>query len=67
MILCGLDPTRYTDTENVIIHAGLSSHIGSQRGLVGYEGGDNTAVRKLNGRSKKRCRFLTLFKTTSLP
>ncbi|KAL6720526.1 hypothetical protein ACLMJK_002450 [Lecanora helva] len=45
MILCGLDPQRYNDVENVIIHAGLSSHVGARRGLAGYEGGDNTAVR----------------------
>ena len=49
MILCGLDPRKYTDVENVIIHAGLSSHIGDKRGLTGHERGDNTAVRKLNG------------------
>jgi len=58
MILCGLDPSRYSDVVNVIIHAGLSSHIGSERGLTGYEGGDNTAVRKLNSVLKGQCKFL---------
>lgn len=47
IVLCGLNPTLYTDVENVIIHAGISSHIGSQRGLTGREGGDNTAIREL--------------------
>ena len=46
VILRGLDPNRYDDTENVIVHAGLSSHVGSQRGLAGHEGGDNTAISK---------------------
>ncbi len=46
MVLCGLDPALYTDVENVIIHAGIASHIGSQRGLTGREGGDNTAIRE---------------------
>ena len=46
MILCGLDPDQYNDTENVIIHAGLASHVGSRRGLGGHEGGDDTAIRK---------------------
>lgn len=54
MILCGLEPNRYTDIENVIIHTGISSHIGSQRGLTGHEGGDNTAVRKQNRLPMKR-------------
>ena len=47
MVLRGFDPSSYTDTENVIIHAGISSHVGSRRGLSGREGGDNTALRKL--------------------
>lgn len=67
MILCGLDPSQYSDSVNVIIHVGLSSHIGSQRGLTGYEGGDNTTVRKLNGVPKKQCKFLISFEITSLP
>lgn len=49
IVLCGLNPNQYTDVENVIIHAGLSSHIGSQRGLTGREGGDDTAIRKPKG------------------
>ena len=47
IVLCGLEPNLYTNTENVIIHAGLASHIGSRRGLSGHEGGDDTALRKL--------------------
>ena len=67
VVLCGLNPEEYTDTQNVIIHAGLSSHIGSRRGLAGHEGGDNTAVRKLNRFSKLSRAFLISFETTSLP
>ena len=46
LILSGLDPRRYTDKERVILHAGISSHIGSKRGMSGRQGGDKTVLRK---------------------
>ena len=46
LIISGLDPRRYNDEERVILHAGLSSHIGSKRGMPGREGGDMTVLRK---------------------
>ena len=48
LILSGLDPLQYSDIENVIIHAGVTSHIGSKRAAVGWEGGDNTVLRMLS-------------------
>ena len=44
LIISGLDTSQYNDVENVIIHAGLSSHVGSKRGMPGREGGDNTVL-----------------------
>ncbi len=46
LIISGLDPGRYNDEELVILHAGLSSHIGSKRGMSGRQGGDMTVLRK---------------------
>ena len=46
LIISGLDPRRYNDKERVILHAGLSSHVGSKRGMPGREGGDMTVLRK---------------------
>jgi len=43
-----MDPSQYTDVENVIIHAGLSSHIGGKRGMAGREGGDRSVLSKPN-------------------
>ena len=45
-ILSGLDPYRYSDYQNVIIHAGLSSHVGSKRGMGGRTGGNNAVIRQ---------------------
>ena len=46
LIISGLNPRRYTGKERVILHVGLSSHIGSKRGMPGREGGDMTVLRK---------------------
>ena len=46
LIISGLDPRRYNDHERVILHAGLSSHVGSKRGMSGRQGGDKTVLRK---------------------
>ena len=46
LIISGLDPRRYNDKERVILHAGLSSHVGSKRGMPGREGGDMTVLRR---------------------
>ena len=46
-ILSGLDPYRYSDFQNVIIHAGLSCHVGSKRGMGGRAGGNNAVIRML--------------------
>ena len=46
LIISGLDPGKYTNEERVILHAGLSSHIGSKRGMSGRQGGDMTVLRK---------------------
>ena len=45
-ILSGLDPYRYSDYQNVIIHAGLSSYVGSKRGMGGRTGGKNAVIRQ---------------------
>lgn len=45
-VLSGLDPYRYSDYQNVIIHAGLSSHVGSKRGMAGRTGGKNAVIRE---------------------
>ena len=44
-IISGLDPYRYSDYQNVIIHAGLSCHVGSKRGMSGRTGGNKTVIR----------------------
>ena len=44
VILSGLDPSRYSDIGNIIIHAGLSSHVGAKRGMAGREGGDRSVL-----------------------
>ena len=54
VILSGLDPARYLDVENVVIHAGLSSHVGSKRGMPGREGGDKTVLSELCARSPQK-------------
>lgn len=46
-VISGLDPFRYSDFQNVIIHAGLSSHVGSKRGMGGRTGGNNAVIRQL--------------------
>ncbi|KAM0798785.1 hypothetical protein BDR22DRAFT_777651, partial [Usnea florida] len=46
LVISGIDADRYNDRENVIIHAGLSSHVGGKRGMAGREGGDNTVLRQ---------------------
>ena len=46
LIISGLNPEKYNDEQRVILHAGLSSHIGSKRGMSGREGGDMTVLRK---------------------
>ena len=46
LIISGLDPRRYNKEERVILHAGLSSHVGSKRGMSGRQGGDKTVLRK---------------------
>ena len=33
-VLRGLEPAKYTDEENVILYAGISSHIASERGFL---------------------------------
>lgn len=45
LVISGLRSSRHNDIENVIIHTGLSSHVGSKRGMAGREGGDNTVLR----------------------
>ncbi|CAF9928420.1 MAG: hypothetical protein ALECFALPRED_004054 [Alectoria fallacina] len=46
-ILSGLDPYRYSDFQNVIIHAGLSSHVGSKRGMGGRTGRHNAVIQHI--------------------
>jgi hypothetical protein len=46
LIISGLDTSYYDDVKNVIIHAGLSSHVGSKRGMPGRGGGDRTVLSK---------------------
>ncbi|KAL9064938.1 MAG: hypothetical protein Q9161_008570 [Pseudevernia consocians] len=46
-ILSGLDPYRYSDFQNVIIHAGLSSHVGSKRGMGGRTGGNHAVIQHI--------------------
>ena len=46
LIISGLNPRRYTNEQCVILHAGLSSHVGSKRGMAGREGGDMTVLRE---------------------
>ncbi|KAL9136557.1 MAG: hypothetical protein Q9175_002233 [Cornicularia normoerica] len=45
LVISGLRSSRHNDLENVIIHTGLSSHVGNRRGMAGREGGDNTVLR----------------------
>ena len=51
LIISGLDPRKYNEEQRVILHAGLSSHIGSKRGMSGREGGDMTVLRKYSASS----------------
>lgn len=46
-ILSGLDPYRYSDFQNVIIHAGLASHVGSKRGMAGRTGRNNAVIQHI--------------------
>lgn len=58
-ILRGIDPSQYTPEQNVIIYAGVSSHIGSQRGFTdGYM--QKAVVCKISpGGKSNRARILT--------
>lgn len=47
LVISGIESSRYDDRENVIIHAGLSSHVGGKRGMAGREGGDNTVLQHI--------------------
>lgn len=47
LVISGLNSSRHNDFENVIIHAGISSHIGNKRGMAGREGGDNTVLQHI--------------------